>query len=84
MNERDLKLLLEANAVKSLNIIGQGCRFHVEVKTQGPCKVVMTGRGDIKQWSSLDACAKWLRKNGIGQAHIQIDQWQPEQKALSL
>jgi hypothetical protein len=84
MNERELKLLLEANAVKQLRIIGNGARFHVEVKTHGSDKVVMTGRGEIRQWSSLDACAKWLRKNGIGQATIQIDQWQPEQRALAL
>ena len=84
MNERDLKLLLEANAIKSVVITGQGCRFHVEVKTQSSNKIVMTGRGEVRQWSSLDACAKWLRKNGIGQATIHIDQWQPEQKSLTL
>ena len=50
MNERDLQLLLEANAVKGVAIIGQGCRFHIQVKTQGPSKVVMTGRGDLRQW----------------------------------
>ena len=84
MNERDLKLLLEANAVKAIGIIGQGCRFHVEVKIQSQSKIVMTGRGEIRQWSTIDSCAKWLRKHGIGQATIQIDQWQPEQQSLML
>jgi len=84
MNEREFKLLLEANAVKQLRIIASGAFFHVEVKTHGADKVLLTGRGEVRHWSTLDACAKWLRKHGIGQATIQIEQWQPQQRMLGL
>lgn len=84
MNERELKLLLEAGAIKSILLIAQGAFFHVEVKTAGAVKVMMTGRGEVRLWRSIDSCAKWLRKIGIGQATIQIDQWQPNQKTLEL
>lgn len=84
MNERDLKLLLEASAIKSIQLIAQGASFHAEVKTAGAVKVLMTGRGEVRLWRSIDSCAKWLRKIGIGQATIHIDQWQPDQKPLEL
>ena len=84
MNESALKVLLEASAVKAVQVIAQGSMFHVEVKTTGGSKVLLTGRGDIRYWRSIYACAKWLRKIGIGQATIQLDQWQPDQKALAI
>jgi len=83
MNEGQLKLLLEACAIKSMTIVGQGSHFHLEIKTQGASKVLLTGKGEIRQWVTLDACAKWLRKLGIGHAALQIGQWQPAQKGLA-
>ena len=83
MNERALKLLLEASAVKSLLIMAQGSSFHVQVKTAGGFKVLLTGRGDVRQWRSIDACAKWLRKLGVGRAEVDFEQWQAGQKPLA-
>ena len=83
MNERALKLLLEASAVKSLLIMAQGSSFHVQVKIAGGAKVLLTGRGDVRQWRSIDACAKWLRKLGVGRVEVDIEQWQAGQKPLA-
>ena len=83
MNERALKLLIEAGALKSLLIMAQGSSFHVQVKTAGGTKVLLTGRGDVRQWRSIDACAKWLRKLGIGRADVDFEQWQVGQKPLA-
>ena len=82
MNEKTLKALLDANAIKQCQIIAQGSQFHVAVKTTGDTKVVTTSRGDIRQWRSLDACAKWIRKIGVGKAQLDLERWQAEQKAL--
>ena len=38
MNESQLKLLLEAGAIKGMTIVGQGSHLHLEVKTQGGSK----------------------------------------------
>ncbi len=84
MNERELKLLLEAGAVKSILITAQGSMFHVEAKTAAGAKVLMTGRGDVRQWRSVDSCAKWLRKLGIGKADIDFQNWQANQKKLEI
>ncbi len=84
MNERELKLLLETGAVKSILITAQGSMFHVEAKTAGAAKVLMTGRGDVRQWRSIDSCAKWLRKTGIGKADIDFQNWQANQKKLEI
>ncbi|MFZ2321171.1 MAG: hypothetical protein WAW12_15025, partial [Pseudomonas sp.] len=70
MNEREFKLLLEAGAVRSILITAQGSMFHVEAKIAGGAKVLMTGRGDVRQWRSIDSCAKWLRRAGVGRADI--------------
>lgn len=84
MNERELKLLLEAGAVKSILITAQGSMFHVEAKTAGTAKVLMTGRGDVRQWRSIDSCAKWLRKAGAGKADLDFQNWQVGQQGLDL
>ncbi|MFU8837444.1 MAG: hypothetical protein ACNA75_04005 [Thiohalomonadaceae bacterium] len=82
MNEKTLKALIDANAIKHINVIAQGDHFHVEVVTTGDSKVVTTGRGDIRLWRSIDACAKWIRKVGIGKAQLNLEKWQANQKAL--
>ena len=84
MNERELKLLLEAGALKSIQVIAQGSLFHVEAKASAGCKVVMTGRGEIRQWRSIDSCARWLRKIGIGLVSVDLERWQLGQGALAL
>ena len=84
MNERELKLLLETGAVKSILITAQGSMFHVEAKTAGAAKVLMTGLGDVRQWRSIDSCAKWLRKTGIGKADLDFQNWQANQIKLEL
>ena len=82
MNERALKLLLEASAVKSVLITAQGSMFHVEAKIAGGAKVLVTGKGDVRQWRSIDSCAKWLRKAGIGRAEVDFQNWQIGQRTL--
>lgn len=83
MNERELKLLLEAGAVKSVLITAQGSLFHVEAKTAGAAKVLMTGRGDVRQWRSIDSCAKWLRKLGLGRFDVVVEDWSVGQRDLA-
>lgn len=75
MNERELKLLIEAGAVKLILITVQGSMFHVEAKTARAAKVLMTGRGDVRQWRSIDSCARWLRKTGVGKADLDFQNW---------
>ena len=82
MNERALKLLLEASAVKSVLITAQGSMLHVEAKIDGGAKVLGTGKGDVRQWRSIDSCAKWLRKAGIGRAEVDFQNWQIGQRTL--
>ena len=84
MNEREFKLLLEAGAVRSILITAQGSMFHVEAKIAGGAKVLMTGRGDVRQWRSIDSCAKWLRKAGIGKADLDFQNWQINQASMAL
>ena len=84
MNERAPKLLLEASAVKSVLITAQGSMFHVEAKIAGGAKVLVTGKGDVRQWRSIDSCAKWLRKVGVGKAELDFQSWQVGQIALTL
>lgn len=84
MNERELKLLVEAGAVKEITITAQGNSFHIEARTAGADKILMTGRGNVRQWRSLDSCAKWLRKIGIGKAGLDFQSWQIGQGGMLL
>ena len=84
MNEKTLRALVQAGAVKRIRIIAEGARFHVEADTPTSTVVAVTGRGTPKTWGTLDASARWVRALGMGSALLDISRWQPEQRGLSL
>ena len=84
MNEKVLRALVEAGAVKRIRIIADGAHFYVEAATATGAMTVQTLRGAAKTWRSLDTAAKWVRGLGIGVAEIDIARWQPGQRALKL
>ncbi len=84
MNEKTLRALVEAGAVKKIRIVADGARFHVEADTSTATVVAMTGKGAPKTWSTLDASARWVRMLGIGTAQLDVSRWQPNQQALRL
>ena len=82
MNEKTLRTLVEAGAVKRVRIIADGARFHVEADTPTATVVAATGKGTPRTWGSLDASAKWVRALGIGTAQLDVSRWQPGQRGL--
>lgn len=84
MNEKTLRALVEAGAIKRIRIIADGSRFHVEADTPTATIVAVTGKGAPKTWSSLDASAKWVRALGIGNAQLDVSRWTPDQRMLTL
>lgn len=82
MNEKLLKAMVDAAAVKRARIIANGARFHIEVEAPGRSFIVETTKGAVKTWGSLDAAAKWLKGVGIGQAALELGSWHPGQKSL--
>ena len=84
MDEKTLRALVEAGAVKQVRIVADGSRFHVEVETQTGSVAASTVKGTLKTWATLDAAAKWVRSLGVGAAHLEIGNWQPAQRRLSI
>jgi hypothetical protein len=84
MDERTLKALVSAGAVKRVRIIGDGALFHVEADTATGAIAAMTLKGTPKTWRSLDAAARWVRSLGMGSAQLELARWQPEQVGLRL
>lgn len=84
MDERTLKALVAAGAVKNVHIIASGARFHIEAKTQTGAVTAETRKGKVKTWVTLDAAARWVRGLGVGGAQINLTHWQPGQRELSL
>jgi len=84
MNEKTLRALVEAGAVKRIRIIADGARFHVEADTPVKSITVSTLKGTIKTWGTLDTAAKWVRSLGIGNMQVDVARWQPGQKGLNL
>lgn len=82
MNEKMLRTMIDAAAVKRARIIANGSRFHVEVDAPGKCFTIETGRGGVRTWTSIDSAAKWLRGLGIGQVALDLAYWSPGQKSL--
>ena len=84
MDEKTLRALVNAGAVKQVRIVADGSCFHVEAETQTGPVIASTVKGALKIWATLDAAAKWVRSLGIGTAHLEIGKWQPGQHRLSI
>jgi len=82
MDERMLRALVAAGAVKKISIIASGARFHVEARTLNGAVTAETLKGRVKTWVSLDAAARWVRGLGIGAAQVHLTHWQPGQREL--
>ena len=82
MDEKGLKMLVEADAFKRARIIAQGDAFHVEIDSRGRSFLVESARGALRTWRSIDAAAKWLRTVGIAESVLDVSKWQPDQRTL--
>ena len=84
MNEKTLRALVEAGAIRRVRIVADGSRFHVEADTANATVVAQTGKGTAKTWGTLDASARWVRGLGIGTAQLDVSRWSPGQRGLAL
>ena len=82
MNEKILRALVEAGAVKKVKITAEGSTIYVEAYTGSDVTTAKTIKGKLKTWSTIDSAAKWVRSLGIGQMQLDVAKWQPEQKRL--
>lgn len=84
MDERMLRAMVAAGAIRNINIIASGSRFHIEAKTPNGPITAETQKGKVRTWVTLDAAARWVRGLGVGAAHINLAHWQPNQRELSV
>ncbi len=84
VNEKTLKALIAAGAIKSSRIVANGASFHIEFDTPNDTVTASTHRKQVKQWASLDAAARWLKGLGLGTAEVELVHWTPRQKRLRL
>jgi len=84
VNEKTIRALVEAGAVKNVLLIADGAAVHVDIVTQNGPITATTNKGAIKTWATLDASAKWIKGLGVGKAQLEISKWLPGQKGLSL
>jgi len=84
MDEKMLKAMVAAGAIKKVDIIASGARFHVEASTPNGPITAETRKGKVKTWVTLDAAAKWVRGLGMGGARVNMTHWQPDQRELSV
>ena len=84
MDEKTLRALVDAGAVKRVRDVADGSCFHVEVETQTGPVAASTVEGSLKSWVTLDATAKWVRSVGAGAVLVELDNWQPGQHRLRI
>ena len=82
MDEKMLKAMVAAGAIKKIDIIASGARFHIEAATPNGPITAETRKGKVKTWVTLDAAAKWVRSLGMGGARVNLTNWQPGQREL--
>jgi hypothetical protein len=84
MNEKILRALVEAGAIKKIKITAKGSTIYVEAYAGSEVTTAKTIKGKLKTWSTIDSAAKWVRSLGIGQMQLDMAKWQPEQKKLNV
>ncbi len=84
MDERMLRAMVAAGAIKNINIIARGARFHIEARTPNGPITAETRKGKVRTWVTLDAAAGWVRGVGLGAAHINVAHWLPGHRELSV
>ena len=82
MNEKVLRALVEAGAVKKIRITAEGSTIYVEAYAGSEVTTAKTIKGKLKTWSTIDSAAKWVRSLGVGQMQLDMAKWQPEQRKL--
>ena len=84
MNEKTIRALVEAGAVKRVLLIADGAAVHVDIVTQAGATTATTNKGSVKTWMTIDSSAKWIKSLGIGKAQLEISRWLPGQRGMSL
>jgi len=84
MNERTIKALVEAGAVKKVRIIANGAAIHIDIVTKNGAVTATTLKGAVKVWAAIDTAAKWIKNLGIGRIELIVEKWLPDQKGLKI
>jgi len=84
MNEKIIRALVNAGAVKKIKIVAETSIIYVEAYTGSEATTATTIKGKLKTWSTLDSAAKWVRALGVGQIQLDVARWRPEQKRLKI
>jgi hypothetical protein len=84
MDEKTLKTLICAGALKKVRIIASGTLIYVEADYGTTTVKAHTQKGKLKTWASIDSAAKWVKGLGMGKAELDIGGWMFGQKTLNL
>ena len=84
MDEKMIRAMVSAGAIKKIHIIAHGARFHIEANTPNGSVTAETRKGKVRTWVTLDAAARWVRSIGVGTASVSLARWQPDQKSLPI
>jgi len=82
MNEKILRALVEAGAIKKIKITAEGSTIYVKAFSGSEVTTAKTIKGKLKTWSTIDSAAKWVRSLGIGQIQLDVARWEPSQRKL--
>jgi len=84
VDKKTLRTLVEAGAVKKVQIVGSGALVYVEIGFGSKTEKVLTQRGSLRTWASLDSAAKWVRGLGLGKAELDLAGWAPGQREMKV
>lgn len=82
-----LRATQQAGAVLSVTLHGEGPSFEIQIETRGgPAKLVKARKArsapEVRKFADPRKALLLLRELGISEAHIDSQQWRPEDQAL--
>jgi len=84
MNEKTIRALVEAGAVKNVLRIADGAAVLVDIVTQNGATTGTTNKCAIKTSVTIDASAKPIKGLGVGCAQLEISRWLASQRGMTL
>lgn len=72
-----LKELVQASATVNARIVGKGNGFAVVVRFGSSEKLLVTSRGEVRLFASLDTAGSFVRDVGISQFEVDMARYEP-------
>ena len=84
-DEATTRTLNQTGAIRGVRVIAQGDSWAVEVQAGGEWVPMVSARGHVRTWRSLDRLTLWLHGDiGVGAWTVDAEKFEPSQRRAAV